>query len=109
MAPRSHVWNGICAALVRPAKARQANRHGNERGVDQANLDELREVEGVQVDGAPIKGNQEADAAKHIEDDLPEGVVDGLFGLGVADKQERADRGDLPAGKEPAKVVARRR
>ena len=91
--------------LGKTSESKEANGHSHERGVDQADLDELREVEGVQVDGAPIKGNQEADAAKHIEDDLPEGVVDGLFGLGVADKQERADRGDLPAGKEPAKVV----
>ena len=52
-----------------------------------------------------VEGDEEPDAAKQIHDDLTECVVDGFICTRVADKQERADGRDLPAGEHPHHVV----
>lgn len=58
-------------------------------------------------EGRERDGDLEGDAAEHVHDDLAECVVDGLFGLREADKQERAQRGDFPSRVDPRHVVGK--
>ena len=81
---------------------RGQRRHGRER-VTQG--DELLKGEDAQGARGVEQRQDERDAADHVHDDLAEGVADGLVGLGVADEQEGAHRGDLPARKQPRHVV----
>ena len=53
------------------------------------------------------ESDQKRDAAQHVEDDLGEGVFDGLGRARVANHKERAHGGDFPAAEQPLKVVAR--
>ncbi len=55
MAPSSHVWNGICAALVRPANASARDRQHDQRRVLDADLQELEERQRAQLDGAQVR------------------------------------------------------
>ena len=105
MAPRSHVWNGICAALVRPANASAVTGSTTMPGLGDADLQELEERQRVELDGHDVQSRQEGDAAQQVHDDLAEGVLDGLLGTGEADEEEGAHRGDLPAGEQPQHVV----
>ena len=53
------------------------------------------------------ESGQKRDAAQHVEDDLGEGVLDGLGRARVANHEERAHGGDFPAAEQPLKVIAR--
>ena len=77
--------------------------HDGSQGAD---LQELSEGQGLKTDCAIVEGADECDAAQDVHDDLAEGIADGLFGLGVADEQERAHGGDFPGGEHPGHVVA---
>ena len=73
--------------------ARQAEagkREHNQRGGNRAEHDEVREIDALEVDCQVEQGPQEGDTAHQVHDDLAEGVVDGLVGLGEPDEQERA-------------------
>ncbi len=103
IAPRSHVWNGICAAFVIPANASRATGKtntpaaaGSATAAFAAVFQKHAEQARLALKTKPENCRLEREAAQHVHDDLAECVVDGFFGLREADEQERAQRGDFP-------------
>ena len=96
---------GHLRGLREPGEGERRDRQRDEGGVLNADLQELEQRQRAQLDGADVQCAEEGDAADEVHDDLTEGVSHGLLGAGVADEEERAHRGDLPAGEQPHHVV----
>ena len=88
----------------------QDDRHHQQRGLrgsGAGKLDHARDGQRHAVNVQVHESGQKRDAAQHVEDDLGEGILDGLGRARVANHEERAHGGDFPATEQPLKVVAR--
>ena len=88
----------------------QNDRHHQQRrlrGSGAGKLDHARDGQRHAVNVQVHESGQKRDTAQHVEDDLGEGVLDGLGRARVANHKERAHGGDFPAAEQPLKVVAR--
>ena len=88
----------------------QDDRHNQQRrlhGAGAGKLDHAGDGHRHAVEVQEHKTRQKRDAAQHVEDDLGEGVFDGLGRARVANHEERAHGGDFPTAEQPLQVVAR--
>ena len=97
--------------LLKASEAGDGDEHdGDDEHVGlrgRGDVDEAREREGHVGQVHDDERRVEREAADHVEDDLQQRALARLGRAGVADHEERADGGDLPARDEPVEVVGR--